>query len=311
MFGHHTIRAGYSTNINRSKKKSINRLSFLPYLLILPLLIFIIFLSIYPTALTLIDSFFNVNPLNPPVRFSGFNNYISVLSNSFVVESWVNTGLYMLIGVALSTIFAVGIAIGLKDSFKGRAIVLAILILPWALPGVVEGTIWSWIYDPNFGVLNSVFHSLHLTNNYHVWLSGNRILTVFLIELVQVWQITPLSAILILASLQSIPSELYEAVRVDGASKWKVFTSITLPLIRPGLTIAMVESLIASLNVFDQVYVLNGNASTGASVMLQTYNVTFGNLNFGQGYALSFMAVVVTMVFSVGVLKFVYRKVEF
>jgi len=284
---------------------------FLPYLLVLPMVLFIGVLAVYPTVLTFIKSFYIVNPLDPPVRFAGLRNYLHVFSNPAIIHSWVNTALYVGVGVVLSTFLAIAIALGLRDNFKGRAVVLAILILPWALPGVTEGIIWGWIYDPNFGVLNSFLESLHLINHYHVWLSSNRIITIFLIELVQVWQITPLSTILILASLQSIPADLYDAGKVDGAGRWRTIFHLTLPLIRPGITLAIIEAIIVSLNIFDQVYVLNGNAITGSSIMLQTYNVTFQNLNFGQGYALSFIAVVLTMLISVGVLKLIYKKVEF
>lgn len=283
----------------------------LPYLLILPLVAFIVILSLYPTAMTFIESFFNVNPLNPPVRFNGLENYQRVFDNPTVTFSWVNTTLYVLFGVVLTTLLGVGFASALRDKFRGRGVILAILILPWALPGVTEGIIWDWIYNANFGVLNSVLKSLHIIGEYQVWLSSNRVATVFFIELVQVWQITPLATILILASLQSIPAALYDAARVDGANRWRTLFTITLPLVRPGLSVAIIESVILSLNIFDQVYVLNGSAQTGSSIMLQTYNISFLNLNFGQGYALSFIAVIVTMLISVGVLRLIYKKVEY
>jgi multiple sugar transport system permease protein len=283
----------------------------LPYLLILPLVAFIVGLSLYPTAMTFIESFFNVNPLSPPVRFNGLQNYKNVFTNPTVNFSWVNTVLYVLFGVVLATLLGIGFAGALRDNFTGRAVVLAVLIVPWALPGVTEGVIWAWIYNANFGVLNSILKSLHIINEYQVWLSSNRVATVFFIEVVQVWQMTPLATILILSSLQSIPADLYDAARVDGANRSRTFFTITLPLIRPGLSVAIIESVILSLNIFDQVYVLNGGAQTGSSIMLQTYNISFLNLNFGQGYALSFIAVIVTMLISVGVLRTIYKKVEY
>ncbi|MHB1627569.1 MAG: carbohydrate ABC transporter permease [Bacilli bacterium] len=282
----------------------------LPYVLISPLILFIGVLALYPTVRTLVESFFGVDPLNPQ-GFVGLQNYVSVFTNPAVIYSWVNTFLYMAFGTGLSTLVAVLVALGLRVNFRGRAVVLAILILPWALPAITEGIIWAWIYDPSFGVLNSILHSLHLISHYQLWISGNRILTVFLIELVQVWQMTPLSIILILAGLQSIPDELYEAARVDGAGLWRTTFTISLPLVRPSIAVAVVQSLVASLNVFDQVYVLNANATTGSSIMLQTYNITFQNLNFGQGYALSFIAVLITMAIALGLLKITYRRVEF
>jgi multiple sugar transport system permease protein len=283
----------------------------LPYLLITPLLLFIGGLALYPTVLTFVNSFFIVNPIDPPQRFAGLANYADLFSDSEVVRSLVNTMLYVVIGVIVSTLLALVMAIGLRKQFFGRAVVLAILVLPWALPGITEGIIWAWIYDPSFGVLNSVLHSLHLISHYQLWISGNRLATIFFIELVQIWQMTPLSAILILASLQSIPVELYDAAAVDGAGRWATLRRITLPLIRPGIAIAVVESFITSLNIFDQVYVLNGSSTTASSVMLETYNITFQDLNFGQGYAMSFMAVFVTMLVCLALLRVIYRKVEF
>jgi multiple sugar transport system permease protein len=202
-------------------------------------------------------------------------------------------------------------ALGLRDKFRGRSIILAIMVLPWALPGVVEGIAWAWIYDPTFGVLNSVLKELHIITHFQLWISGSQLASTFFIELVQVWQITPLSAILILASLQSIPPDLNEAAAVDGANAWYTLRRITLPLIRPGITIAVVQAIIQCINIFDQVYVLNGNAIGGRSIMMQTYLIAFQNLNFGQGYALSFVVTFATMLISVVALRFIYRRVEY
>ena len=294
-----------------SRKRPRRRGRFLPYILLSPLVLFIGALALYPTAVTTVQAFFTVNPVNPPTRFAGLANFRALLHNPFVRESAANTLLYIIVGVTLSTLFGLGMALVLQRRSHWRGILLAFIILPWALPAVVEAVIWGWIYDPTFGVLNSVLKSLGIINSYHVWLGLGRVLTIALIELVQVWQITPLAALLILAALQSIPQELYEAARVDGAGRWEMFKRITLPLVRPGLAVAMVESLILSLNVFDQVYVLNGFAPGGASIMLQTYQISFNNLNFGQGYALSLLATFATMLLSLLILAVVYRRVEF
>jgi multiple sugar transport system permease protein len=170
--------------------------------------------------------------------------------------------------------------------------------------------IWSWIYNPTFGVLNSALHTVHIIGGYHLWLGLNRWLTIVLIEIVQVWQITPLSVLIILAALQSVPQDLYEAARVDGAGAMSSFRRITLPLIRPAVAVAAVEALVLSLNIFDQVYILNGIAPLGSSIMLQTYVTTFQNLNFGGGYALSLMVTVATALLSMAMLALLYRRAE-
>jgi multiple sugar transport system permease protein len=201
-------------------------------------------------------------------------------------------------------------AVVLQRPFAGRSLVIAVLILPWALPGVVESILWTGIFDPNGGLINSVLASLHLTDGTSVLLGQNRLLTITLIELVQVWQITPLSVLLILAVLQLVPHELYEAARIDGCGPWGAFRRITLPLARPGIAVTMVQALVATLNVFDQPYVLNGAASTAASVTMQTYFISFQDLDFGQGYALSLLITIVTLVVSLGIVRAVYRRVE-
>jgi multiple sugar transport system permease protein len=282
----------------------------LPYILISPLVVFIGALSFVPTVDTTVEAFFQVMPLNPPTRFTGFGNFRRLFANPVFITSWVNTAVYAAIGVVLSVVLGIVIASALKRRFRFRGVVLALVVLPWALPAVVEAVIWNWIYDPNFGVLNSALHSAHLIGSYHVWLGLNRWLTVGLIEIVQVWQITPLSALIILAALQAIPTNLYEAARVDGANAWQAFRGISLPLLRPAIAVAAVEALVLSLNIFDQAYILNGIAPLGSSVMLQTYVTTFQNLDFGGGYALSLMVTLATALLSMALLALLYRRTE-
>ena len=286
------------------------RLDALPYVLVAPVAIFIVGLALVPAAFTIIESFFTVDALDPPTRFTGFGNFVALFHNDAVRSSVGNTAFYVLVGVALSTVLGIGMAVLLQHPFRGRGVVIAILILPWALPGVVEGILWSGIFDPNSGLINGLVATLHLGAGNGVLIGQNHLLTLALIELVQVWQMTPLSTLLIFAALQLIPGEIYEAAVVDGANQWRSFTSITLPLARPGIAVAMVQALIATLNIFDQPYVLNGAASTGSSVTMQTYFVSFQNLNFGQGYALSLIVALVTVALSLVVVRFVYRKVE-
>jgi multiple sugar transport system permease protein len=298
------------TTTNRRPGRG-RRFDWLPYALITPLAVFIIALALFPAGVTLVEAFFRVQPLNPPDTFNGFANFVHMFQNDAIVSSMVNTAYYMVIGVVLSTVLGILMAVILQKPFRGRAVLIAVLILPWALPGVVEGIIWTGIWDSNTGLLNSVLTSLHLISHYQVFLGRNQLVTVLVIEVVQVWQMTPLSTLLVLAALQSIPGDLYEAAAIDGASGWKAFARITLPLARPGIAIAMVQAVIATLNVFDQPYVLNGAASTGASVMEQTYFVSFQNLDFGQGYALSLLITVVTIVVSLAIVKLVYRQVKY
>ncbi len=289
----------------------MRRDSILPYVLIAPLVIFVIGLGLIPGIFTAVEAFFKVTPFDPPTRFAGIDNFIALARNSAVRVGAINTLLYVVIGIALVTVLGVAMAVTLQRPFRGRAVVIAAMVLPWALPGVVESVIWTWIYDPSSGVLNSVLHSLHIIDNYQVWVGNNRIVAITFIEIVQVWQMAPLCALLILAALQAIPDDIYEAARMDGCNAWRTFWRITLPLARPGLAIAMVQAVVNTLNIFDQAYLLNGASYTATSLMEQTYFITFQNLNFGQGYALSLVVTVATLILSFLVIKLVYRKVEF
>ncbi len=286
------------------------RLDLLPYLLIAPVVLFVVALALVPAGMTVVQSFFKVDALDPPTRFDGLGNFRRLLVNPAVLNSLQNTGFYVLVGVTLSTVLGIVIAVVLQRPFRGRSLVIAVLILPWALPGVVSGILWTGIFDPNVGLINSLASTLHLGDGTGVLLGTNRLLTITLIELVQVWQITPLSALLILAALQLIPHELYEAAEIDGCGPWAAFRRITLPLARPGIAVTMVQAVIATLNVFDQPYVLNGAANTGASVTMQTYFISFGDLDFGTGYALSLFITVTTLLISLVVVRVVYRRLE-
>ena len=294
-----------------ARRRRRGKLDLLPYALVSPLALFIVLLALVPAGFTIVKSFYKGQALNPPDRFSGLDNFRRLFSDTAVRESIGNTAIYVVIGVGLSTVLGVAMAVTLQHRFRGRSVLIAVLILPWALPGVVEGIVWSGIWDSNTGLLNSALTSLHMINHYQVFLGQHRLLTIFAIEMVQVWQITPLSALLVLAALQNIPGDLYEAGYLDGCSSWSAFRRITLPLARPGIAIAMVQAVIATLNVFDQPYVLNGAAPTGASVTMQTYFISFQNLDFGEGYALSLLITIVTLIVSFAVVKLVYRAVEF
>jgi ABC-type sugar transport system permease subunit len=287
-----------------------SRIDLLPYLLVAPVMIFIACLALVPAVFTVVQSFYKVNALDPPTRFDGLGNFLRLAKDHAVVGSIGNTALYVVIGVTLSTLIGIGAAVVLQKPFRGRSLVIAVLILPWAMPGVVEGILWTGIFDPNAGLINSVLSSLHLSDGNAVLLGQNRLLTIALIELVQVWQIAPLSVLLILAVLQLIPAELYEAAQIDGCTAWSAFRRITLPLARPGIAVTMVQAVIATLNVFDQPYVLNGAANTGASVTMQTYFISFQDLEFGEGYALSLLITIVTLLISLVVVRLVYRRVE-
>ena len=213
--------------------KSRLRRSWLPYALVAPLVIVVGGLVFYPTVATSVEAFFYSDPLLSGSGFAGLSNFRTAFSDPLTQTSLVNTALYGIVGVAGSTLLGISFAFAMRNNFRLRGLLLAIVVLPWALPPVAEAVIWSWIFDPTFGVLNSLLKSAHIIGAYHVWVGLDRLTSVILIELVQIWQLTPLSTLIILASLQTIPKELYEAAELDGAGGWSSFHRVTLPLERP------------------------------------------------------------------------------
>jgi multiple sugar transport system permease protein len=281
------------------------------YAMVAPVMIMIALLALLPVGITVAQSLFRVDPLIGPDKFTGLANYTAILHTPNLQTAFRNTLLYTVFGVVLSMMLGLVFAVALQRKVRASGLLLALAMLPWALPGVVGGVIWSWIYDPNFGVLNSFLKSVHLIGHYHIWVSTHAVQEIFVITLVQVWQFTPLATVVILASLQAIPNELYEAADIDGASALRKIRRITLPLARPGITVALIESIITATTIFDPVYVLNQNALSGESLVSAVYYITFQDLNFGQGYAFSVVLTIGIIALSAAAAAVTYRKVEF
>jgi multiple sugar transport system permease protein len=189
------------------------------------------------------------------------------------------------------------IALVLNKPFRGRGLVFAIVILPWALPSVVSGVLWARIFNPDNGLLNSLLLQLHVIHTYKVWFASPYWSIAF-VTLVHVWGVVPLISLILLSGLQGIPENLYGAARVDGAGAITRFRYITLPLLRPALAVALTTGTVIALAIFDEIFVLNGTALNTRSVMMQVYLTTFQQLNFGQGTALAVVLSLATGMFA-------------
>ena len=239
----------------------------LPYLLVSPLAMFIIGLALVPAAFTIIESFYRVNPLDPPTRFDGLGNFRRLFANDAVPHEHRQHRV-----LRRRRRRAIDRA---RHHLRRRA---AHAVprprrahrCPHPAVGAARGRrghlVDGHLRPEQRPAQRACSRPCTSSGHSPVLLGENRLLTIVLIELVQVWQITPLSALLILAAMQVVPDELYEAAEIDGCSIWASFWRITLPLARPGIAVAMVQALIATLNVFDQPYVLNGAATTGSSI---------------------------------------------
>jgi len=171
-------------------------------------------------------------------RFVGLGNYSDVLRSSTARDAMVHTVIYVALAVTLELMLGLIVAVALHRAFRGRGIVLAVLLVPWALPSVVSGVLWRRVFDPDGGLLNSMLQQLHLVSHPHVWMAS-RGGALVLIALVHVWGVLPLVSLILIAGLQSIPEEIYSASAVDGATPLRQFRHITLPLLRPSIAVAL------------------------------------------------------------------------
>lgn len=295
--------AGFLTAV-RGKEGRLGLTLAAPILIVMGLLVFL------PLLITVVDSFFRVEPMKSGTPFVGLRNYAALLADAGVQRAWVNTLVYVAIAVIVETGLGLGAALILNRLTRGRRWLLAIIVLPWCLPPVVNAIIWGWIYNPSFGLLNGVLFKLGLIDGYQVWFN-DRLTGLFLISIVHAWRMMPLTAIILLAARQSVPDTLYEAARLDGASPWRQFREITLPLIAGGLAIALSQSTVFALNLFDEAWILNGNSMDTRPAIVQVYQLAFNNLKFSMGMALSILVMIVSLVISAVYVMRVYRETRF
>jgi multiple sugar transport system permease protein len=275
----------------------------LGYLFVLPVVMVILLLVYYPLVQGFSMSLRSLDfALGLPDRFIGFKNYIRVVRDPDVIATTLHTFGYLVVAIVAELIGGLTFALTLNSQFRGRGFILALMILPWALPGIVSGELWSRIFHPDNGLLNNVLYRLGIIQNYQIWFF-KPFWSIIFIGLVHVWNNLPLTTLMLLAGLQTIPAELYDSSAVDGASPFYQLRAITLPLLRPAFAVALTIGTVNALGIFDQIYVLNGFALGTRSVIQQIYLMTFAQLNFGKGTALAFWLTFVTLFFSIGYIR--------
>ena len=278
-----------------------------------PSILMIAFAFLIPMGNCIYLSFHKYHLLVANKPFIGLQNYLHIFiaDSTFWHSLWV-TFYFTFVAVGIEIILALLIALLLNQSFRGRAILRATLILPWAIPWVVNGIMWKWIYNPSFGILNGLLKQLGLIDSYKVWL-GTPFLALNMMVLSDVWKETPFIAILLLAGLQTIPKDLYESAEIDGASLWKRFWNITLPLIRPTFFLAFVLRTIWAFKTFDLVYALTqGGPVDGTSLLnYYIYETSFSRLNFGYGAAVSMILMIIVLGLTLIYYKVIFREVEY
>ena len=219
-------------------------------------------------------------------KFIGLDNYVGaygVLSDPDWWRAVRNTFTFAVVSVALETMLGLVVALVLDADFPGRNIVRTAVLVPWAIPTIVSAKMWAWMMNDQFGVLNHVLLALHVIGHPLAW-TADPSLAMPSVIMVDVWKTTPFMALLILAALQMLPTDCYEAARVDGVSPLRVFFKVTLPLIRPALMVAVIFRALDALRVFDLIYVLTGSSKDVASMSVYARQqlVDFQQVGYGS-----------------------------
>jgi trehalose/maltose transport system permease protein len=244
------------------------------WLFLAPTLVILALIAGWPLARTIWFSFTDANLNNlSDYEFIGFENYIAnydgewfgILTDPAWWQSVWNTVWFAAVSVSIETVLGIVVALILNASFPGRGLMRAIILIPWAIPTVVSAKMWNWMLHDQFGVINDMLLRLGLIAAPITW-TANSETALWAVVMVDVWKTTPFMALLILAALQMLPGDIYEAAKVDGVHPVRVFFKVTLPLIRPALLVAVIFRALDALRVFDLIYVLTSNSKDTASM---------------------------------------------
>lgn len=278
----------------RRKREKQGRLAFW---LLLPAGIAVFGVIVYPVLRTLLISFFDVNSaLATDTPFVGLTNYAHILTRASFWASMGRTLYFTLVSTALELVLGMAVAGLLNAKLRARWLFRAIVVIPWAIPTIVNAAMWKGIFNAQYGALNALLTQTGLIDQYQVWL-GDPFTALNMVIIADVWKNTPLVAFFLLAGLTSIPGELYEAARIDRASWPRIFRSITLPLLVPSISIVLVLRTVEAFKVFDIIYTMTrgGPVNGTQTVAYYAYTTAFSDQNFGVGSALSYIIVIVIL----------------
>lgn len=275
--------------------------------MVFPAILVISIIAFFPLFKTFYDSFYEFG-LRPDIerKFVGFRNYIELFKDERFISALKNTIFFTIVSVALETAFGLLIALIVNQPFRLRGMVRAAMLIPWAIPTAISSQMWKWMFNDQGGIISKWLENLGIIEQ-GVPILGNPKTAMWAIIAVDVWKTTPFMALLILAGLQLIPEELYEAARIDGANLWKRFTSITLPMLRPTIAVALIFRTLDALRVFDVVFIMTrGSVNTET---LAVYNRVllmdraFTGAWFGYGSALSVVIFLLISIFAIIYIK--------
>ncbi|MBO0807742.1 MAG: sugar ABC transporter permease, partial [Actinobacteria bacterium] len=264
------------------------------YALVLPTVIVLLAITLYPLAYNVWNSLHHdIVTSGLPATWAGISNYKQIFTDNLFVPSLVRTIGFTVVSVAVETVIGLALALTLNRAFPGRGLVRAAVFIPWAVPTVVSAQLWKNMFDPQNGFVNYILTQAHLPLAHTTWL-GETWTAWAAILVADAWRNTPFMAIVLLAGLQVIPGDIYEAARIDGAGAWQAFRRLTLPLLKPALMVALIFRTLQSFLIFDVVYNMTGGGpGTSTSVLSYLdYQAFLVNFDFGYGGAIAVALVV-------------------
>jgi ABC-type sugar transport system permease subunit len=282
------------------------------WLLLAPSLLIILGVTFWPVLYTFILSFFDVPPgLNQTRTFVGFGNYAAMLSDPLFWQTIARTFYFTIVSVGLELIIGLAIAQLIHSRPWGWQFLRFSLIIPWAVPTIVNGAMWRWIYSADFGALNGLLFQLGLIKHYVPWLSLPN-MAMNLVIVADIWHTMPFVALVLQAALATLPEDLDEAAAVDGANAWQRFWKIRVPLLRPAILVVLIVRTVDAFRVFDIVYILTagGPAYKTMTITYLTYLNSFAFGKQGTGAALSFLISLFTIMMALIYIRFLYRPEE-
>lgn len=279
--------------------------------LLLPAAVAVFGVILYPILRTLFISFFHVDSaLATDTPFVGLENYGTAVTDPGFWAAMGRTLYFTIVSTAIELVIGLGLAGLLNAKLRARWLFRAIVVIPWALPTIVNAAMWKGVFNAQYGSLNGVLTTLGITDQYVAWL-GDPFLALNMVILADAWKTIPLVAFFLLAGLTTIPGELYEAAKVDRASWPRIFRSIVLPMLVPSISIVLVLRTVEAFKVFDIVYAMTrgGPANGTQTIAFYSYVKAFSDQEFGVGSALSFLIVLAILAITTVYLRLL-RKSE-
>ena len=276
-------------------------------MVLVPTLSLVVVFGHIPALSSLRLAFTRYNIKQPARRgFVGLDNFIHVLTDDAFHAALVRVAYFMAVAIVAVLVVGLIFALVLNRDFRGRGLLRTVIIIPWAIPPVVSGHAWRWIFNGEYGALNGLLLQLGIIGEYRFWLT-EPLTALSAAVLVFVWRFVPFVAVLFLGALQTIPAELHESAAVDGAGPVRRFRHVTVPAVTTIAAIALVLTGITAFNVFDEIYALTGAQEITRTPMIYNYETTFVRGRFGRGAAMAYLSGLVLFAMSIVYMRLALR----